>query len=124
MIAFMLDAYGEHAMCLELERVAITVQPRDANVLRAGNEFVEAWDRQASLLAFLLFAANDLDHRIDQNERRITLLGHVNHDDTFVDVDLTRGKTDTRRCIHRLQHVVHETTNLVVYTLNWSRPSA
>ena len=48
------------------------------------------------------------DLRIDEHDQRVAPLGHVDHDDLLVHVDLGRGQADAGRGVHGFGHVGDE----------------
>ena len=52
--------------------------------------------------------------RVDQHQGLVALLRDVDHDHTFVDVDLRGGQPDALGVVHGLQHVGHQRADTVI----------
>src|SRR5690606_29551679 len=112
-IHLVLDALREQPVRLELERLAVLVERPDLDPLGPLDELVQPRDGQTPLLEALA-AVRGEDFRVDEAARLIAPLGHVDHDDALVNVDLRRSKADAGRGIHRLEHVLDQALHVVV----------
>src|SRR5690606_28746103 len=112
-IHLVLDALREQALRVELERLAVAVERPDLDSLGSLDVLVEPGNGQTALLVGLA-AVGGQDFRIDEAIRLVARLGHVDHDDALVNVDLRRSKADAGRGIHRLEHVLDQTLHVVV----------
>src|SRR5262249_20189832 len=116
-VHLVLDAHGEQAFGIELERNAFTIECAHAHALRTYDAFVEAGHRKAPLLESLRPVPND-DLRIDESKGTIALLRDVRHEDAPVNVDLRRSQTDPGCGIHGFEQVVHELPDFVIHPLH------
>jgi len=83
---------------------------------------VDAGQGQAPLLAGA--GAFPLQQfRIDQYQRLIALLAHIEHDQALMHIDLSGGKADASRRIHGLEHVVCQLTQCIINHRYTARPS-
>ena len=48
------------------------------------------------------------DFRVDQSHQRIAPIGHVDHDDALVHIDLGGRQADPGRRVHGFSHVAHQ----------------
>ena len=71
---------------------------------RAVDQVENAGHGEATLFALGdAFAGHDLG--IDESQRLVSLLAHVEHQHALVDVDLGRSQPDAGGGVHRLEHV-------------------
>src|SRR5690606_13038459 len=75
---------------------------------------VDAGHGQAAFFAHLALVAAPGDLGIDEHAQFIAVFGYIDHDDTFVDIDLRGGEPDTGSLVHGLGHVAHEFANTVI----------
>ena len=103
-------------------RLAVAVEKSDAHRGRPLDVGVIFRDRQAALLVERALVGGGDDLRIDQEERvrlglLVLALGDVDDREPPGDADLDGGEADAGRVVHGLQHVVHETAEIVVDAL-------
>jgi len=108
MVHLMLDAHGQQAVGLDLERLAVDVEGADLDPGRALDAVIDAGHRQAAFVVDLLFFAGPGDFRVDENHQLFLGFGHVDGDHALVHVHLGRGQADARRVVHGIRHVGHQ----------------
>ena len=77
-------------------------------------------NRKTAFFCFDLLA-HARDNRIDENLQLILMFGRIDHNDTFGQVDLGRGQSNSRSRIHGLRHVINQPANWGVYDFNRER---
>src|SRR5262245_26855548 len=114
-IGLVLKDAREQALGAEVERIAVQVLPSEPNALRPDGVVVRPGDRQASLLEGLL-ALQLGDLRVGREAA--VALSVVVHEERLADAYLVGGQANTRRRVHRLEHVVDERAERVVERLD------
>ena len=113
MIHLMLDADGEQPIRIHFEARAVAPQCAYSNIRCARQLVVDAGQRQAALFAGTgTFLLQQL--WIDQYQRLIARLAHIEHDQSFVYVDLSGGETDALGRVHGLEQIVRQLTQCVI----------
>jgi hypothetical protein len=82
MIHFMLDAYRQQAVGVQIEGLAVAIERTHGDALGALDPVENARHRQAAFLAFLAARLGD-DFRIDEDAQRIVGFGNVDDDDAL-----------------------------------------
>jgi hypothetical protein len=118
-----LDARGEQALGLDLDRLAVAVQALYTDVRGALDRFVDPRHRQAALVHLLMPGCVG-DHRVDQADRGCTVFADIHYDQTLADIDLDRRESDAGGVVHGLEHVVDEPAQRVVDMLDRLRAAA
>ena len=112
----MLDADGEHALGVFLDRFALIVQVFELHQCRAFDLVVILGDREAALfIGQGLFRRPD-DLGVHEETRRfgLVLARQVHDDHPLGDADLDRGEADAWGLVHGLQHVIHQGAHRIV----------
>jgi hypothetical protein len=110
-IHFVLNAHGEHAVGLDLERPTVGIERAHSDGSGTIDIIVELRHGKAAFLGVSL-AVGPHDFRVDQAVRLLAVDAHVADKETSMDVDLSRGQADARGGVHRLEHVRDELLEL------------
>ena len=105
MIHLVLHAHRQCALAIELERLAVRVHRAHPHAGRPAHHVVDAGHRKTALLAQRRLFRGPQQLGVHEHVQRVLVLGHVNHDDPFMYVDLGRCQTHARGRIHRFGHV-------------------
>ena len=117
MVDLVLDAHREQAVGSHFEGLAVAAERPDANAPRPLHVVEDPGHRQAALLRRLDILR--FDHlRVHQGEGLVMVLGDVRDQQTTVNIDLRRSKTDAFAGIHGLEHVVDQGSKVVVHDLD------
>src|SRR6185503_3999686 len=103
-VHLVLNADREHAVGVELERLAVGIERSDADRGGAIDEVVELGHRKAPFLGVSLTLGMQ-DFGVDQAQRLLALDDDIADKDALVDVDLGGRKPDAGSRIHGLEHV-------------------
>ena len=104
----MLHTHGEQAIGFKAVGLAIFVQclhPHRGGTLYA---VVNAGHREAALFVQDFLGAGPGDFRVDEHQRLVVFLGHVDDDHAFMHIDLAGGQAYAFGVVHGFQHVVHQ----------------
>ena len=108
MVDLVLDAHGQQAVGVQLERLAVGVQGFDPDFDRALDAVVNARYRQAAFVVDLLFRAGPDDGRVDEDAQLVLGLGGIDNEQLLVHVYLAGGQPDAGGVVHGLGHVGHQ----------------
>jgi hypothetical protein len=114
-IHLVLDAFGQQSVGIDLDGAAAAIERTNPNHGVPHDLVEDAGHGQAALLAHNLLATTKSQLRVDEHERGIPRWCRVHDDHAFVDIHLSGCETDAIVGIHRLDHVVDQLTDAVVY---------
>src|SRR6202165_3021123 len=106
MIDLVLEAARQQPVGFDAHAFAVTIPTLENAAFCAGHVANDAGNRQAAFGPDPLALKID-EHRIDKRER-LAFLAHVDDDDALADAYLGCSQPDTRRSVHRLNHIVDE----------------
>ena len=113
-IHFMLQAAREEiALRLDRNLAPVTIEPRTHHPLETRDVADETGNGETALNRLDLPFRNR-ESRVDENERPVSvfliiaqvIIAQVDDEHAFSDVDLRRGESDSRRLVHRREHIV------------------
>ena len=116
----MLDTHGQQPPCPQLLRGTIFIQIGELDFLWPGDITAMAGDGKAAFFELIGFFTCPDDLRVGhfQRLRRLFIIAAIHDDNTAGDTDLRRSKTDPRRVIHCLEHVIHQLTDIRINSSN------
>ena len=110
----MLNADRQHAFGLMMLALAMQIKRLNLHRQRALDAVVNSRHRQAALFADTRLGTGPDDLGVNQHQRLVAVLAHVDNDQPLMHIDLRRGQADTVGCVHRLQHGCGKLANAVV----------
>lgn len=119
MIHLMLNAGRKKAVRLDDLFLAMVIKKADS-ARRGALDFLEKFrNREAAFLIEACFRRRIEDFGIDEIERSrfFVFAGKIHDDDALRDVNLDRRKADALGLVHRLQHIVHQSSDAVINNL-------
>ena len=113
---------ASNPLCLDLAGASVAVESLDADSFRTRDELEDSRDGETPFLGFRL-AVGGQDLGVDQTQRFVPVLRHVNGDHPLRHVDLRCREADPRGVVHRLEHLVDQAPNVVVHPAHGLRPA-
>ena len=120
MVDLVLHAGGQKPLARHLLLDAVAVEIAHLDLGRADHLGIVLGHRQAAFLVghVLVGGFDDLGVGHQQRAGLDVLAVDVEHDHPLQDADLRRRQADAGRGVHRLQHLVHQATHVVVDRLD------
>jgi len=93
-VHFMLDTHRQQLLGLNRPALAFVVQRLHVHRIKALDTIVNTGHREAAFFVDVLGRAGPDNFGIDQHQRLVAVFRHINHDDTFVHIDLGRRQAN------------------------------